>query len=393
MQKFEVFARDLAKAVLTESGKLVAHPDSEFKVLAQRKNGSYASLDLTPFAAEPKPATAHAFFESVQTFEQLIAAYDAASNALPFEMDIFRAEGRIHRYADEFIADLINKARSTFTDADARRIAQWVKDFDIYVAVKAVESMLNSKADMAVLHIADALGWTAHFDHLAIRCGTSKHLDSERTIKLLIEEHGYVASQVPGEDYYLFDDGWNAYPVYKVLENGQIIRLFIDQSSADDEVQIIQHWNRAYGFTSHHLAMTLTKLENGQRVSVALTEVIEQCKAKGVTCLTPTGLYTEQLLEQVFTKPELNADVPAAIKAEVAAIHPDLPKQIENGKLLELVARRAMNPAFTERFYGLYGIAFDPQNPLHYAPVYPYFLPAQAAHVIKTSIGVDSAVA
>ena len=393
MQKYEVFARDLAKAVVQTSGKLIHHPESEVKLLAQRKNGSYASLDLTPFAAEPKPATAKPFFENVQTFADLVAAYEAASKALPFEMDIFRAEGRIHAYADQFIADLFAKAKESFSDVDARRIALWVKDFDIYVAVKAVESMLNSKADMAVLHIADQLGWTAHFDHLAIRCGTSKHLDSERVVKMLVEDHGYVASQVPGEDYYLFDDGWNAYPVYKVLENGQIIRLFIDRSSADDEVQIIQHWNRAYGFTSHHLAMTLSKVEDGVRKSVALTEVIEKCKENGVACLTPTGLYTDQLLEQVFTKPEINAEVPAEIKAEVAAIHPDLPKQIENGKLLELVARREMSPAFAERFYALYGMTFDSANPLHYVPVYPYFLPAQAAHVIKTSIGVESAVA
>ncbi|MBI2380086.1 MAG: hypothetical protein HYV16_04950 [Gammaproteobacteria bacterium] len=393
MQKFESFAQDLAKAVVAESAKLVPHPDNVAKVLAQRKNGSYASLDLTPFAVEPKPATAQPFFENVQNFDELMAAYEAASKALPFEMDIFRAEGRIHAYADQFLADLFAKAKAEFSDVDARRVALWVKDFDIYVAVKAVESMLNSKADMTVLHIADRLGWTAHFDHLAIRCGSSRHLDSERVVKMLVEDHGYSASQVEGEDYYVFDDGWNAYPVYKLLDNGQVIRLFIDQSAEDDEVQIIQHWNRAYGFTSHHLAMTLTKLENGQRRSVSLTEVIAQCKENGVTCLTPTGLYTEQLLEQVFTKPEINGEVPAEIKAEVAAIHPDLPKQIENGKLLELVARREMSPAFVERFYGLYGIAFDAANPLHYAPIYPYFLPAQAAHVIKTSIGVASAVA
>jgi hypothetical protein len=58
---------------------------------------------------------------------------------------------------------------------------------------------------------------------------------------------------------------------------------------------------------------------------------------------------------------------------------------IENAKPIELVSRREMPLAFARRLYALYGLEFAPDNPRHSAPLYSYFLPAQAAHVIRTS--------
>ena len=45
-----------------------------------------------------------------------------------------------------------------------------------------------------------------------------------------------------------------------------------------------------------------------------------------------------------------------------------------------------MNIDFSKKYYGLYGLEFDLDNSLHSAPIYNYFLPAQAAHVINTSL-------
>ncbi len=47
-----------------------------------------------------------------------------------------------------------------------------------------------------------------------------------------------------------------------------------------------------------------------------------------------------------------------------------------------------MKPGFVKRYFSLYGFRYEPDNPRHSAPVYTYFLPAQAAHVIRTSLQV-----
>lgn len=60
-------------------------------------------------------------------------------------------------------------------------------------------------------------------------------------------------------------------------------------------------------------------------------------------------------------------------------------KTIENAKLLELVSRRELDPELARQYFALYSLEYDVKNPHHSAPVYQYFLPAQAAHVIKTS--------
>ena len=59
---------------------------------------------------------------------------------------------------------------------------------------------------------------------------------------------------------------------------------------------------------------------------------------------------------------------------------------MRNGKLIELVARREMPRGLAAELYHGYGLGYDPANPDHSAPAYAYFLPAQAAHVIRTSV-------
>ncbi|MGH8542851.1 MAG: hypothetical protein ACREX3_04275, partial [Gammaproteobacteria bacterium] len=330
--------------------------------------------------------TAEVFFTGVRSLEQLFSAYREAARALPFETDLAEARERLHPFADAFMQTLFEEAKRSLQDSDAVRIAQWVRHFDIYVAVKVVESLLNSKADLALLEVAEERGWFAHFDHLAIRCGSSETRAAARVAEILQRTHGYLPSQVEEEVFYQFADGWSAYLLYKMLDNGQVLRLFIDQSDAGHPAQIIQHWNHVYGYTAHHLAMRATRLQAGARVAVTLDEMIEALSNRGIGIMEATGYYTEGLLLQVFTRPQRAARIPEAIKELLATYRAGLETKIENAKLLELVSRKEMPLDLAQRFYGLYGLDYEINNPLHSAPVYPYFLPEQAAHVIRTSL-------
>jgi hypothetical protein len=381
------FAASLVKHVLDHDTSLFVHPKHEAKIQALQDRDTAAVLDLTPFVAQPGPVTAFDFFAGVNDGASLLAAYYDARHSFLFENDVPSAMENVSPYAGMFLEAILATAHH-LTARQARLIADFVQHLDAYCAVKAVESLLNSKADIALLEVAADKGWDVHFDHLAIRCGSRKHQDAERVAQLLTDVHGYTAPQIAEEACYQFSDGWNAYPVYKILANGQVCRVFVDQSDADDTQQIIQHWNHVYGYTAHHLAMRATHLVNDRRIAVTLDELMDAMNAHGVDIMTPTGQYTSGLLLQVFTRPEKNTGVPADIRATLRAHSETLERTIENGKLLELVSRREMGAQFAERLFALYGLDYDPANPLHSAPIYQYFLPAQAAHVIKTSQAV-----
>jgi hypothetical protein len=362
------------------------HETSSHTLQVKRADGTVATLDLRPFAATPQPASAWAYFNQIGNTAELLDAYKRARKDYRFEVDLPEAVENVSPYAVKFLNDILSEASQELSDVQAVLIARWVEQLDVYTAVKAVESLLNSKADLALLEIAAQKKWTVHFDHLAIRCGSRAHQDAERIVELLTSEHGYVATQFAEEAFYQFPDGWNAYPLYKMLDNGQVLRIFVDQSDAGHPSQIIQHWNRVYGYTAHHLAIRATTMVNGQREAVVLSELISALQERGIEIMTPTGEYTHSLLLQVFTRPQRHASIPAELKANIVAIDAGLEKMIENAKLLELVSRKEMPHEFAERYFQLYGIAYQPDNPLHSAPVYQYFLPAQAAHVIRTSM-------
>jgi hypothetical protein len=384
MVPHSAFAKHLVTALLKEAPQLTPDPDNACRIRAPKGEGDFATLDLTPFQGEPQPATAQPYFNSVLTMEDLLNAYQQASAALPFETDLPGMDSSPS--AQSFLEGLFAHAQANLTDTDARRIARFIQNFDIYVAVKAVESLLNSRADRALLTLAEAQGWTVHFDHVAIRCGSGANQAAERVARLLQEIHGYRPSQIESEAFYQFPDGWNAYPLYKILDNGQVLRIFLDQSDADAPTQIIQHWNRVYGFTAHHLALRASWQKQDKRQAVSLETLMEALKGQGIECMEATGHYTAGLLLQVFAQPERNIQVAPEIKQELAAIDPALERSIENGKLLELVSRREMPPALARDYFALYGLTYAPHNPLHSAPYYTYFLPAQAAHVIRTSV-------
>ena len=383
--RYAQFATSLVQDLLRDGDGWLAFPGSAVKLQVRKEDGSFASLDLTPFSATPVEATAAPFFAGVTSVTELISAYHAAKRSARFEVQMTAGLDHVSDYAEEFLVQVLARAERSLTRGQAVLIANWVKDLDVYCAVKSVESLLYSKADLALLEVAAPLGWTVHFDHLAIRCGSRAHLSAEKVAQLLTKQHDYVASQVPEEAFYQFPDGWNAYPVYKMLRNGQVLRVFIDQSDAEDKKQIIQYWNTVYGYTAHHLAMRATKLQAGMRVAVPLLEVMDALHRHGVHIMSPTGLYTHGLLEQVFTKPERNTQVPVRLKNELAAIDQTLPQTIENAKLLELVSRKEMKSHLAQQFFALYGLVYDPVDAHHSAPLYQYFLPEQAAHVIRTS--------
>lgn len=382
----QIYAQQLRAELLRQHPVLRAHGDDPHKLIAPKQNGDDAILDLTPFAAVPQAVDAAPFFSNVKTITDLLVAYRRARKSRRFEDDLPAACQHVHAYAHEYLDALLAHAAKSYSDTQAQLIAAWVKNLDIYVAVKAIESLLNSKADLALLELAADNQWTVHFDHLAIRCGHSGRGDAERVVQLLEAEHGYVATQVAGEDFYQFSDGWNAYPLYKILSNGQVLRLFIDQSDADHPTQIIQHWNRVYGYTAHHMGLRVSTHTNTSRRAVTLDELSAALARVNITALTPTGDYTQGLLLQVFTKPERNPRVPSDVKNELLTLQKGLEVTVENAKLLELVSRQEVPQGLARQYFALYGLNYAPNDPIHSAPAYCYFLPAQAAHVIKTSI-------
>lgn len=385
LKEINQFVIDLTKDLIDKEN-YQAYDESGYRLKAVRDDQGIAMLDLRPFIAQAQPVSAKRYFNNIHSLHELIQAYRTARNENVFEQDLPDAMENVSSYAEQFVETIFNDASHSITDDQASLIGRWIMQLDIYTAVKAVESLLNSAADLALLEIAVEKGWVVHFDHLAIRCGTGAHQDAERVVELLKHTYGYVPSQLPEEAFYQFPDGWNAYPMYKILGNGQVLRIFVDQSDADDSRQIIQHWNKVYGYTAHHLAIRATRIVSGRREAVELHELMNSLQERGIEIMTPTGYYTDGLLLQVFTRPQRHAQIPAGLKEQIVAIDSTLGKMIENAKLLELVSRKEMSAEFAQRFFALYGIPYQADNPLHSAPVYQYFLPAQAAHVIKTSL-------
>jgi len=382
----EAVARGVASALAVGGERIVPDHDAPERICVPGPQGGTTALDLTPFVATAQAPTAHCWFSGIKDGKGLYAAYLRARRSLPFEADDPAAVAQVSDAAGRFVTELLARAWQELRDDEAVRIARWVRALDVYAAVKAVESLVNGPADRVLLSVAEERGWTVLFDHVAIRCGTEERGDGRRIADLLCDHHGYVAAQLPAERVYRFADGWNAYPLYKVLTNGQVLRIFLDESATGHPAQIIQHWNRVYGYTAHHLALRCTREVGGQRIAVPLGEVTAALEAHGVATMEPTGGYTEGLLEQVFTRPTRHAAVPSEIRAQLATYGAGLEKAIENAKLIELVSRREMGAELARQLFALYGIAFQPSDPLHSAPCYTYFLPAQAAHVIATSV-------
>ena len=387
----DLLAKQLAEYLKsTENLSLVEN--REQKIQITKPNNDIAVLDLTPFAAQAMEPDAGIYFTAVNNVVELEQAYNETIKHHTFETQLPDAMREVSDYAQRFITELFVNARQSINDTQAQCIAGFVKHLDAYAAVKCVESLLYSKADLKLLEIATEQGWHVHFDHMAIRCGTQTRSDAERVAQLLTTEHGYVASQVAGEDFYQFPDGWNAYPLYKILSNGYMLRLFIDQSDGSNHKQIIQHWNRVYGYTAHHLGISAISEIDGEKRSIPLSEIIEALASHGVQAMEPTGMYTRGLLQQVFTKPEKNRGIPQELKTQIAKVDEGLAATIENAKLLEIVSRKEMPTAMAKDLFALYGLQFEADNPLHSAPIYQYFLPAQAAHVIKTSTQIEEKV-
>jgi len=122
------------------------------------------------------------WFDGVNCVSKLLSAYRSAKQSLPFEIDFPEARENVSEYA---------------------------------------ESFLYSHADLKLLEIAPSHGWDVVFDHMAICWGSHKYKDSEQVSALLKQEHDYVLTQFGSEAYYQFRMA-RAYPVYKMLESGQV---------------------------------------------------------------------------------------------------------------------------------------------------------------------------
>jgi len=348
-------------------------------------------LDLEPVDCPVGAADGRDFFSGVASAGQLIDAWQAARAEGTFEEDEPALAGQVHGHAAEHLHALLDEALDSLSPEQAQAIGEFAAGLDVYAAVRAVECLLNSPADRALLELAPANGWRVHFDHLAIRCGCEDRADAARVARLLADRHGYRAPQLPRQREYRFDDGWNAQPVYKMLDNGTLVRLFVDESALGHPQHVITHWNHVYGFTAHHLALRATRTgPDGEPQAVALADLVAALADRGVVTLQPTGASTGGLLEQVFTQPRITPRLPEAIEIQLAQTDPGLPATLRHGKLTELVSRREMPPALAREYFSLYGLRPGGRDGLTSAPAYAYFLPAQAAHVIATSTGTPA---
>ncbi|MFV2061078.1 MAG: hypothetical protein ACC653_10360 [Gammaproteobacteria bacterium] len=344
------------------------------------------NLNLTPFDAIKHSDRVEKYCNNITSIEDLIDAYYQIKHDYKFESEL--SELLVSDYAADFLTEIFEIARNTITANDVSLIVNFVKNLDCYTAVKSIESLLYSHSDLELLRIAKQQNWIVHFDHIAIRCGSSENNSAKKVAELLINNYGYSQAQIKSEQFYLFNEGWSAYPLYKMLSNGQVLRIFVDQSETSNPEQIIQHWNQVYGFTAHHLALRITKIEKGERKAVPLPDIISRMVDHGRGVLTPTGYYTEGLLTQVFTKPEKNHKIPDTLMQQKKSISKHLPDMLVNAKLLEIVSRKEMSRDLAKHYFELYNIEYDINNPLHSSVYYQYFLPAQAAHVIKSSLEV-----
>jgi len=390
--KYTEFAYLLIESLLSQDNWSVSKESPEV-ISIKNDNNQLINLNLTPFDADIFNDIADHYFKNVSSLSGLIEVYYTLRQEFKFETDLPWSNTEAYRdsnsdYASEFLKSIFDDVDKKILSDDVALIVNFVKNLDCYTALKCIESLFYSHSDLALLRIAKAKDWFVHFDHVAIRCGSSKNDSAKQVASFLIEEYGYRHPQIKNEQFYLFEDGWSAFPLYKILSNGQVLRIFVDQSESSHPYQIIQHWNEVYGFTAHHLALRLSKIEQGQRIAIPISEISELMTEKGREVLTPAGNYTKGLLSQVFTKPDKNTKIPDKIMNEKRRLYKDLPGMLMNAKLLEIVSRKEMSESLAKRYYELYDIDYNLNNALHSAVYYQYFLPAQAAHVIKSSIEV-----
>jgi hypothetical protein len=379
-----MLAHKLQNYMLGESNKFTIHHDKS--IMIENSEGKEVVLNLDPPHLHAQNVTAKAFFNEVTNADELIIAYKRAKESLPFEEQNDTAMQHVSAYAQTYLNTFLNDL-SSLTLSDVRNIVHFVKELDIYVAVRAIETFLSNRANLELLKIVkENRNWFLVFDHLAIRTGSKNHNDAKRISDMLIKEHGYQRPQDKEQQYYEFSDGWSAFIVYKLLRNGLILRLFVDQSDAKN--QIIEHWNHVYGYTAHHLGIRVVRKVEEHLEAVPLLEVKELLHAQDIEVMQPAGLYTQGLLEQVFTKPQVDNNIPEELLESINKKIEDksLLTAIKNAKLLEIVSRKEVSTELAQEIYHHYQLSYKKRDALFSMPVYHYFLPAQAAHVIKTSI-------
>jgi len=247
---FHAFASGLTAQLEPKLPGTRVPEDDPACLLLPVQSGGTIRLDLTPPRLHVHGGDASRYLDGVACIDDLIDAYRRIRRDYIFEDS--NGIGDASAYAERFLENLLERATWTFTGDDARRIAAWTARLDPYCAAKSIESLLNRAADRALLGIAELRGWTVHFDHLAIRCGGAEKGHAQAVVRMLTTHHCYEEAGVTGEDHFRFPESWSEMPVYKLLENGTLLRLFPDQSDTGHARQIIRHWNRVYGFTAQH---------------------------------------------------------------------------------------------------------------------------------------------
>ncbi|VAW71208.1 hypothetical protein MNBD_GAMMA12-2135 [hydrothermal vent metagenome] len=345
--------------------------------------GLKVSFNLSPVDLPLEVADAQQQFQHVQTINTLISQYWAVRQANHFEHDIPVAMDNIHPWADDFLDTLMTAASTHYTDQDACLIAQLISTLDSYAAIKTIESLLNNPQDILLLRIAKENNWQVHLDHIAIRCGNQRDEDAERIFNFLMKHYHYYPPQHIEEAYLLSSEGWNAYPLYKIMNNGQVIRIIVSQADSEHHQQTIQHWNHAYGYTAHHIGLRLTQhsAEKG-RQQVSLTE-INHSQQNNIFNLDAV-IKSSNLMHQVFLNPVKVNSLPNDILAGAKKVDPEILTSLKQGKLIELVSRLELPETLKEKWFTLYQIRYEASNPIHSVPAFNLFTPFKAdCHYIK----------
>ena len=163
-------------------------------------------LNLSPLHLKVHEVSAQEYFTQIKTTEELIHAYHKAKHALPFEEDDTRASSHISPYARDYMEHAL-KAAHQLSHAQSQLIADFVKNLDIYTAVRSCETFFANHANLTLLTVAKEQQWHPIFDHLAIRTGCRSHDDARYIADYLIKHHGYTFVNVEGQKFYEFSDG------------------------------------------------------------------------------------------------------------------------------------------------------------------------------------------
>ncbi len=339
------------------------------KVTLADQSGNSRIFDMTPITLTASKPTAKPYFEAVTNAVSLLEAYFEARSTLPFEEDDPKAMQNVNEFAQAFGDQLLQQAQHLQED-EAKLIASFVKELDIYSAVRSCETFFADPISLQLLQISKERGWYVLFDHLAISAGSHTCQDARYVADYLIKHHEYTFADIPEQNSYQ-DEKKSIYPLYKQLDNGVMLRILVQESDTEDE--ITQYQNHTYGFTAPLLALRILKTGLHGPESLPLHEVYQELET--VPLDRPFYEFSQNLFQCVFLPAHASAKIPESFEQMLNVIEPNLLTQLQKPPRLSIVSRKELPLEYKKSYFEHYGIIFNSHNYLHSAACYNFFLP------------------